>query len=319
VELHFAPATELQWSGWTVLPGHNTTTEAGDAAVVYRDTLYLFGIGKLGHHHYLNTFDGSNWSGWRALPGSGTARLADAAAVYQDKLYLFGVAITDNSQQMDVFDGAAWSGWISVPGGATLGSPDAAVVYTGKLYLFAFTPRDPSNRASLRMSSFDGANWAGWVDVPGSPKTTAVHFAATAYGGKLYVFAHDQQGLPIVSAFDGSSWTAWTKVGSDWVSWTEVINGVQYDVGVEIFDAVAYGTSLFLFTTGVVSEVSSSSAINVRVYLNVYDGQRWLGWNALPEDDFPLGTSTNAAAVYAGKLYLFGIIGGIDHLNVLSI
>jgi len=39
----------------------------------------------------------------------------------------------------------------------------------------------------------------------------------------------------------------------------------------------------------------------------------------LPGNDLPLGTSTNAAAVYNGKLYLFGIINGIDHLNVLSV
>jgi hypothetical protein len=316
--LHFAPRTEVQWSGWTVLPGHNATTQAGDAAVVYRNKLYLFGVGKAQHHHFVQTFDGTSWSGWHGLPGTGTTQLADAAAVYQDKLYLFGVGLS-NDQQVNVFDGTAWSGWTAVPGGATLGSADAAVAFGGKLYLFAFSPRDSSNRASLKMNSFDGSNWAGWSDVPGSAKTTSLGFAATVYSANLYLFAQDQQGTPILSTFDGSSWAAWTKVGSDWFGWTEVINGVQYEVSVDIFDAVTDGNNLFLFTSGIVTEVDSNSPVKLRMYVNLFDGKKWLGWSTLPEDDFALGTSTNAAALYAGKLYLFGIINGIDHLNVLSV
>jgi hypothetical protein len=319
MSLHFAPRAEVQWSGWSVLPGGNTSTEVGDAAVVYHDKLYLFGIGKVHHHHFVKTFDGSSWSAWHGLPGSATTRLADAAAVYQDKLYLFGVELTDNTQQVNVFDGSAWSGWSVVPGNFTLGSPDAAVVYGNKLYLFALTPRDSGNRVTLKANSFDGSSWAGWSDVPGSPKTTFADFAATTFNDKLYIFAHDEKGLPSVSTFDGTSWAAWNKVGSDWFDWTEVIDGIQYDVEVEIFDAVTDGNNLFLFTTGWLSQVDSNDPVKPKVYLNVYDGKSWLGWNALPGDAFPLGTSTNAAAVYAGKLYLFGIINGIDNLNVLSV
>jgi hypothetical protein len=319
MDLHFVPRTELQWSGWSVLPGNNSTTEAGDAAIVYHDRLVLFGVGKVHHQHWLRTFDGTNWSGWQALPGSGTTKLADAAAVFQDKLYLFGVAISDNSQQVNVFDGTAWSGWSAVPGGATLGSPDAAVVHGGQLWLFACTPRDSLNRTSLRMNRFDGANWAGWSDVPGSLKTTSDNFAVAIHGNKIYLFAHDQQGLPIFTTFDGNAWAAWGKVGSDWVQWTEVIDGIQYQVSVEIFDAVSDGINLYLFTTGFISEVDNNDPIKLRVYLNVSEGTQWTGWNPLPGDDFPLGTSTNAAVVYAGKLYLFGIIKGIDHLNILSV
>jgi hypothetical protein len=319
MDLHFVPRTELQWSGWSVLPGGNTTTQAGDAAVVYRDKLYLFGIGKVHHQHWLKTFDGTNWSGWSQVPGSGTTRMADAAAVFQDKLYLFAVALADNSQQVNVFDGANWAGWSAVPGGATLGSIDVAVVYDGQLWLLACAPRDAQNRTNLKMNRFDGANWAGWSDVPGSVKTTSDSFAAAVYANKLYLFAPDQQDLPIFTTFDGNAWAAWSRVGSDWVDWTEVINGIQYEVSVEIFDAVSDGGNLYVFTTGIVSEVNSNAPPKLRVYLNVFDGNQWIGWNALPGEDFPLGTSTNTAAVYAGKLYLFGIIGGVDHLNILSV
>ena len=78
------------WSGWSALPGGGTT-KLPDAAVVYHDKLYLFGIGTDNHHYVNSTSDGQNWSGWSGLPGGGTTKLSDAAAVFQDKLYLFGI------------------------------------------------------------------------------------------------------------------------------------------------------------------------------------------------------------------------------------
>lgn len=318
MDLHFAPVSEVQWSGWSVLPGGNTTTRVGDAAVVYRDKVYVFGVGKVHHEHWMKTFDGSNWSGWSQVPGA-TTQLAEAAAVFQDKLYLFGVALADNSQQANVFDGANWIGWSAVAGGATLGSPDVAVVYGGQLWLFACAPRDSQNRTSLKLNRFDGANWAGWTDVPGSVKTTSAYFAGAVQSNKLYLFAHDAHGLPIFTTFDGNTWTAWDKIGSGWVQSTEVIDGIQYEIDVEIFDAVSDGINLYLFTTGFISRVDSNDPVMLRVYLNIFDGKQWIGWNPLPGNDFPIGTSTNAAAIYKGKLYLFGIIGGIDHLNILSV
>jgi len=283
VALHMAPWTEVQWSGWRVLPGSNATTQVGDAAIAYGGKLYVFGVGKVYHQHWVKTFDGTNWSTWQAVPGTGTTQLADAVAVYQNKLYLFGVALSDNSQQVNVFDGSTWSGWSTVPGGATLGSPDAAVSYGGKLYLFASTPLDATRRASLVMNSYDGTSWSGWIDVPGSPKTTyAGKFAAAAYGSDLYLFAHDQEGWPIVSTFDGTNWSAWNKVGSGWLGqfpgWTETIDGVQYYVLVEIFDAVTDASNnLLLFTTGTVSRVDDESPVSLRVYANLFGGTNWIG------------------------------------------
>jgi hypothetical protein len=317
MSLHFAPATEMQWGGWSVLPGHNAATQAGDAAVVYQNNLWLFGIGKVQHQQWFKTFDGTHWSGWQMLPGGGTTRMADAAAVFQNKLYLFAVALADNSQTVNVFDGANWTGWNQVPGGGALSSVDAALAYGGQLWLFGWVSQGGQNGSSLKMNRFDGANWGGWIDVPGSVKTAYKGFAAAVYGTKLYLFAHDADGLPIVTSFDGNSWAAWDKVGAGWVQFTEVIDGVQYDVAVEIFDAVTDGNNLYLFSIGWITPVNSHDPVALRVCLNVFDGKQWSGWNPLPGKDFPLGTSTNAAAVYDGKLYLFGIINGIDHLNIL--
>ena len=47
MDLHFAPRTELQWSGWSVLPGGDAPTQVGDAAAAYQGKLYVFGVGKV--------------------------------------------------------------------------------------------------------------------------------------------------------------------------------------------------------------------------------------------------------------------------------
>ena len=297
MDLHFAPRTELQWSGWSVLPGGDAPTQVGDAAAAYQGKLYVFGVGKVHHQHWLKSFDGSAWSHWSLLPGDATTSLAQALAIFQNKLYLFAVALADNSQQVNVFDGTNWSGWSTVPGGATLGSSDAAVAYGGQLWLFACEPRDAQNRTSLKMNRFDGANWAGWSGVPGSIKTTSDNFAAAAYGNKLYVFAQDAGDLPIFTSFDGNAWAAWDNVGSGWVQWTEAIDGVQYEVSLDVFDAVSDGTYLYLFSTGSISEVDSNDPLKLRVYFNTFDGEQWIGWNPLPGDDLLSGASASAAAV----------------------
>ncbi len=55
------------------------------------------------HFHYMNMLDGTQWGGWKAVPGGGTTNLADAAAAYNGKLYLFGIGIGDHAHYMKFF------------------------------------------------------------------------------------------------------------------------------------------------------------------------------------------------------------------------
>ncbi len=105
-----ALAADVQFTGWTEVPGHSTTN-AADAATVYSGKLYLFGIGINDHAHYVNTFDGTHWAGWTPVPGSGTTNLPDAATLYNGKLYLFGIGINDHAHYVNV-------GAIQVPVGS---------------------------------------------------------------------------------------------------------------------------------------------------------------------------------------------------------
>jgi hypothetical protein len=85
------------------------TTNVSGTATVYNGKLYLFGIGINDHAHYVDVFDGSNWSG-SPVPGGGTTKTADAAAVYDGKLYLFGIGINDHGHYVNSFDGSTWRG-----------------------------------------------------------------------------------------------------------------------------------------------------------------------------------------------------------------
>jgi hypothetical protein len=170
------------FEGWREVPG-NGTTATSDASVVFGGKLYLFGIGINDHGHYMNIFDGAQWSGWSAVPGGGTTLVSDAATVFKGKLYLFGIGINDHAHYMNVFDGARWSGWSAVPGGGTTLVSDAATLFNGKLYLFGIGINDRGHY----MNVFDGARWSGWSEVPGGG-TTLVSDAAAVYQDNLYLF-----------------------------------------------------------------------------------------------------------------------------------
>jgi subtilase family serine protease len=168
--------------GWGVLPGGGTTV-LSDAATVFQNRLYLFGIGINDHHHYVNSFDGQNWSGWSAVPGGGTTNLADAVTVFQNRLYLFGIGINDHHHYVNSFDGLTWSGWSVVPGDGTAAVSNAAAVLQGHLYLFAIGINDHHHY----VNSFDGQSWSGWAALWGGGKTLLAD-AVTVFNNKIYVF-----------------------------------------------------------------------------------------------------------------------------------
>jgi len=318
--LYFAPVTELQWRGWSEVPGGGRTilSDVGDAAVAYNSELYLFGVNSrdfgiaiADHGHYVNTFDGWEWSGWSEIPGGKTTYLPDAPVVYNDKLYLFVVDMNDHGHYLNVLDGVNWSGWAKVPGGETTSTPDVAVAFGGKLFVFAI-----DGNWTQRMNVFDGANWSGWSDVPGG-KPPTVYQAATVYNHKLYLFAYrtitDPNNNPQLAVFDGVNWAGWVPVGSGPTLWDYYSSSPLAITLTSLVDAVGYDAKLYLFGIALDQQKSLYHA-------NVFDGSKWSGWNALP--DAPLVQSMGGGAVVAfnGVLYRFGI-GSIDHqhyVNVLS-
>ncbi len=266
-----------EFSSWSEVPGQGTTATP-DAASVFQNQLYLFGIGMVDHFHYMNMLDGTQWSGWKAVPGGGTTNLADAAAAYNGKLYLFGIGIGDHAHYMNIFDGTRWSGWKAVPGGGTTNLADAATVYRGKLYLFTIG----TDRAHY-MNVFDGTQWSGWKAVPGGG-TTDFADTVTTYNAKLYLF-----GIGIgdhahyINVFDGAQWSGWKQVPG---SGTTNLNDA----------ATSADGKLYLFGIGIGDHAH---------YMNVFDGAQWAGWQTVPGE----GTTdlADCVATYLGDVYLFAI------------
>ena len=71
-------------------------------ATGYSGKLYLFAKGINDQAEYVNTFDGSNWSGWSAVPGGGTTDAAMTATGYSGRLYLFAKGINDQKEYVNV-------------------------------------------------------------------------------------------------------------------------------------------------------------------------------------------------------------------------
>ncbi len=67
------------------------------------DKLYLFAVGINDHHHYVNSFDGTAWSGWTTVRGGGTTLHSDAATAFDNKIYLFAIGIADKQHYMNIY------------------------------------------------------------------------------------------------------------------------------------------------------------------------------------------------------------------------
>ena len=126
------------WAGWAEVPGGGRTRSAPAAAHVdgsflQRDEMHVCVRGTDDALH-VNRFDGSDWSGWSAVPGGGRTFDAPAAIQFDGDLYLF-VRGTDDGLHFNRFDGE-WSGWSEVPGGGRTLSAPSVTVFDGDLYLF---------------------------------------------------------------------------------------------------------------------------------------------------------------------------------------
>ena len=268
---------------WSLLPGGGTT-KLRDTAAVYNNRLYLFAVGIDDHRHYVNSFEGQNWSGWSALPSDGTTELADTAVVFQNRLCLFSIGIKDHHHYLDSFDGQNWSGWSAIPGGGTTQIADAAVTYKNRLYLFSIGTNDHHHY----VNSFDGQNWSGWKALPGTGTTNLADTAAVL-NDRLYLFAigtNDHHHY--TNSFDGQKWAGWSALPGGGT--TELPDA-----------AITFGNSLYLFAIGTNDH---------HHYVNSFDGQNWAGWSVIAN-----GSTTelpDAAVAFQNHLLLFGI-GISDH------
>jgi hypothetical protein len=89
-QISFNQFDNVNWSGWTALPGA-PVTETSTAAAVYQQQLYLFAKGLGNQTISLNVLSGTNWQGWSPVPGGAMAAAAPAASEFRSQLELFRV------------------------------------------------------------------------------------------------------------------------------------------------------------------------------------------------------------------------------------
>jgi hypothetical protein len=116
--------TDNAFSGWTLLSGATPSSPTLTASQP-SNSLYLTVRGN-DNRIYYNTWNGSNWQGWNALP-TGTTIDAPAATIVGDKLYFVVIGTDGTSMWQSSLDLATsnFSGW-TLLSGATPSAPTLA-------------------------------------------------------------------------------------------------------------------------------------------------------------------------------------------------
>jgi hypothetical protein len=171
-----------------VVPGNGSTFDS-PGAVIYSPSLKLFVRGT-DNKLYVNTSNGTTWSGWSQVPGNQFTLSGPTAATYvagEANLLALLVRGTNDHLYMNTFDGTTWRGWSEVAGhGLTPSAPAATRFATGLgpvLYLFV---RGTDNKMYLNILS-GGISWSGWSQVPGNGSTPDAP-GATSFFNKVYLF-----------------------------------------------------------------------------------------------------------------------------------
>jgi hypothetical protein len=160
------------WSAWTQLPG-KVLPSGTPAAVVFQNNLYLFANENIPSKsfEYNVMSDNGSWSGWQAVPYSGSGH-SPAAAVYDGQLEIFE---TDESGQpaFATLNGAGqWNGWWVLNwNSVTTDAAPAVTAWDGKLWLTIKEQGTETVQVATAAGNPTGATWSGWSAVPGGGHT----------------------------------------------------------------------------------------------------------------------------------------------------
>src|SRR4030095_15750127 len=235
------------WQNWRQTRGYvlsasgvkeNFLSAGGVVGTVYRNKIYLFGIGASDYEFYVWDTQVDRWNEyWTRVPGGKTSWAEAAATVYRDKLYLFGVDRVDKGFYMKVYDADTerWNEWTEVPGGRKTNRPPVALEYRDKIFLFGVGIDD----TAIYVNIFDGGQWSGWAEVPGGGKTNRP-LAATVYRESITLFA-----------IGHSSWLVHDNLYNweyrRWSGWMRLYP----DIKTSVAPAVAvHNNNLYLFAIG---------------------------------------------------------------------
>ncbi len=161
---------------------------------------------------YLNTANGSSWSGYVGLGAPTSAGIKGAPAVVSwgpGRLDVFVRGADDKLwQRFSTSGGTTWSAWLKPVGDqGVLGSgPDVATWGPNRLDVFV-----RGTDGGVYQRTWDGASWGrDWLGRGTPPALTSGAPATASWGpGTLDLFVRDSNGKLWQTFLGSSGWTAW--------------------------------------------------------------------------------------------------------------
>ena len=279
-------SSKFKWSGWRAVPNGGTTNVA-PFAVNYSGKLYLFTVGIGDQHVYVNTFDGTAWSGPSLFNASNKTSQAVCGAVCNNKLDIYVYDSTYNPAYIyrheKSGDGSWWD--FHCADIEPVGMDMFAIANGPAAYLFF---RWYDNTIYYWLDS-TYIRQAGPCPVPPGNATTDVPLGGCTWLGQLWLFGKgigDSQ--PYFTYYKQDGWLG---------DWFHLYGGWLTDVSIA---ATVYKNEVFVFV-----KEKLSNRIH---YLTTGDpSSTW--WFAYEVPGGQLTAYAVSASVYDGKLYLFAIGG----------
>jgi len=179
-----------------------------------------FGVG-LDNQLYHTLWNGSSWSSWQQVEGSGIFPVIPASLPLQDVLP--PAVAARSASQLDVFriapdhtlywissadGGTSWGTWESL--GGMLASAPAAVSLESNRMLSAVLGMD----GALWYRLYNGSSWESWgrLEVPAGVTSSTQPALASVNPGQVAVFLPGADNTIWSSTFDGSTWGAWSDL-----------------------------------------------------------------------------------------------------------
>jgi hypothetical protein len=327
------PLSAQTWSsidggGTTGINTNAVTVRPNSKAVMFNGALYA--IWEETSVIHIKKFDGSTWTGVGTTPGTtqlsttGVDAVRPELIVYNGALYAayenYNSVGSNYGIHVKKFDGSSWTPVnhyvkayrtdININFGETADAYHVSLaVFNNKLYASWVESRNITGIYQIRVSAFDGTNWA-MVDGDAEPGLNydvakSVDYAnnhkLTVYNNQLYLSwkeVNTTTNQLRVRRYNNDAGNTWTFVDGN------LATGLNYNTGKAVYNhtAVVYNGNLIILW----GEAKTVTDNRFFIHAKKYDGTTWtvlgIDWN---KNTDPNVSPTNPnAMVYNNKLYV---------------
>jgi hypothetical protein len=284
VQADDSASSRLKWSDWRAVPNGGSTNVA-PFAISYSGKLYLFTVGIGDQHIYVNTYDGTAWSGPSLFSASTQTKQQVCGAVCNNKLVIYAcdVHIPAFIYRYEKSGEGSWQEYFCSDVD-TYGKDPSAIADGPATYLFFRGV--PDNQIYYWLDS-TYLRQAGPCPVPPGDATTDVPLGGCTWQGQLWLFGKGiGDSRPYFTYYNQEGWPgAWFRLWGGW----------QTDVSIA---ATVYKRTMYVFVNDVLG--------NRIHYLETRDpSSTWWFSRDIPGELWT--TYAVSAVVHNGELYVFAV------------